>query len=198
MTDQSAAGDPLPLHETLVDGAGAGLGDTEGILLRVTSMIANAKTMPLSSSAMLANREEVLELLEEAVARLPEELRRARHLLREREEFLAKAERDADEILEAARAQAERMVSRSELVRQAEMRARQVREKASEDARRMRHEVEDFCDQKLATFEAVLDKTKKVVLAGRERLQVNPMAATRVEPEPEPAGASSFFDQDQE
>ncbi len=170
--------------------------DTEAILLRVVSIIAGAKTMPLSSSAMLPNRDEVLELLEEAVSRLPEELRHARWMLRERDDFLAKTRREADALLDAARAQAERMVSRSEVVRASETRARQILEGASDDARRMRHEVEDFCDQKLATFEAVLDKTRKMVQAGRERLQVNPMAAAASEPSTAEE-ESTFFDQDQ-
>ena len=37
--------------------------------------------------------------------------------------------------------------------------------------RRLRHEVEDFCDQKLASFEIVLERTQKLVAAGREKLQ---------------------------
>ena len=44
--------------------------------------------MPLSASVMI-NRDEVLELLEDAIERLPDELRAARWLLKEREEFLA-------------------------------------------------------------------------------------------------------------
>ena len=45
--------------------------------------------MPLSASVMI-NRDEVLELLEEAIERLPDELRAARWLLKEREDFLAR------------------------------------------------------------------------------------------------------------
>ena len=91
--------------------------------------------MPLSSSAMI-NRDEILELLEEANNRLPEELRAARWLLRERDEFLAKARREADDILDAAPAQAERMVQRTEVVRAAEHRARQLVTSAERRRRR--------------------------------------------------------------
>ena len=92
------------------------LSDSEALLRRVADIIAQRKTMPLSSSAMI-NRDEMLELLDEAIDRLPEELRAARWLLEEREEFLAKTRREADDILDAARAQAERMVQRTEVVR---------------------------------------------------------------------------------
>ncbi|MEO6628066.1 MAG: hypothetical protein ABIP03_05795, partial [Aquihabitans sp.] len=63
--------------------------DAEDLLRRVGELVAAARPMPLSSSAMI-NKEEVLELLEEAQARLPDELREARWLRKERDEYLAK------------------------------------------------------------------------------------------------------------
>ena len=53
---------------------------------------------------VMVNRDELLVLLEDAVAGLPEELRQARWLLKEREEFLAKARREAEDIIDAGRA----------------------------------------------------------------------------------------------
>ena len=121
------------------------INDSETLLRRAIDIIATARTIPLSSSPMI-NRDEILELLEEALNRLPDELKQARWLLKERKEFLTKTRREADDILDAARAQAERMVQRQEVVRSAELRARQIVEGADNEARRMRHEVEDFCD----------------------------------------------------
>lgn len=169
--------------------------DSETLLRRTIDIIATARTIPLSSSPMI-NRDEIIELLEEALNRLPDELRQARWMLKERQEFLHKTQREADDLLEAARAQAERMVQRAEIVRQAEMRARQVRDAAEEDARRMRLETEDFVDQRLATFEIVLDRVARTVAAGRERLNgaTRPPAGTP-QPEPDPSGPL-FFDQD--
>ena len=62
------------------------------------------------------------------------------------------------------------MVQRTEIVRQAEHRAVRIVEDAEADGRQMRHEAEDYVDQKLAGFEIVLDRTLKTVRAGRERL----------------------------
>jgi cell division septum initiation protein DivIVA len=147
------------------------------------------------SASVMISRDEVLDLVEDVMARLPEELRAARWLLKEREDFLARTHREGDEILEAARAKAERMVQRTEVVKSAEHRARHIIDVAEADARRMQHECEDFCDQKLASFEIVLDRTMKMVTAGREKL-AGP-SLTPVEPEPEPDGdGPAFFDQD--
>src|SRR3954452_15496767 len=173
--------------------------ESEALLRRVSEMISGARPMPLSASVMI-NKDEVLELLDEALQRLPDELRAARWLLKERDEFLAKTRRDADDILDAARARAERMVQRTEVVKAAELRARQTIDAADEEARRLRLECEDYCDQKLASFEIVLERTMKTVAAGRTKLQGNPLAGNSEAPV-DPAGADdasgqAFFDQD--
>jgi cell division septum initiation protein DivIVA len=173
--------------------------DVEGLLRRVADVISNARPMPLSASVMI-NRDEVLELLEEVADRLPEELRQARWLLRERDEFLAKVQRQGDDILDQARVQAERMVQRTEVVRAAQHTARRTVEEAEFEARRLRNEAEDYCDQKLAQFEVVLDRTQKTVQAGRARLQGTAALARATAPAPGPdgedPGEADFFDQD--
>lgn len=148
--------------------------DTETLVRRVVEIVTNAKTMPLSTSALIT-KDEVLELLEDALDRLPEELRQARWMLKERQEFLDKVKREGDEILEAARVRAERMVQRTEIVREAQQTAQRTVDDAREEARRLRHEAEDYCDQKLASFEIVLERTMKTVQAGREKLRVTPL-----------------------
>jgi cell division septum initiation protein DivIVA len=143
---------------------------TESVLLQLRDIIEAARPVPLSASSMIA-KDEVLELVDEALEHLPEELRAARWLLKEREEFLARTRHEADEIIEQARARAERMVQRTEVVKAAEHRSYAIIDAAEADARRLRHEVEDFCDQKLASFEIVLERTQKLVAAGRAKLQ---------------------------
>jgi F0F1-type ATP synthase membrane subunit b/b' len=145
------------------------------LLKRVIDVINNTRPMPLSSSHLLNNKDEVIELLDDALSRLPDELRQARWLLKEREEFLARTQREADEIIEVARTQAARMVQKTEIVREAQLFAQRTVDKATADASRLRNEAEDYCDQKLAQFEIVLQRTLKTVHSGREKLQVAPL-----------------------
>ena len=170
--------------------------DAEELLSRVADLIAAARPMPLSASAMI-NKEEVLELLQEALERLPDELREDRSLRKERDEYLAKVQVDGEELMEAARARAERMVQRTEVVKSAEHRARRIIDGAEAEARRLRLECEDYCDQKLAGFEIVLERTLKTVAGGRARLQ----ATNTPRPDPErevdeELADEVFFDQD--
>ena len=172
---------PPQYRSSLPDGMGADHPGSETLLRRVTDIIGGAKSMPLSSSVMIS-KDEVLELLEEAMNRLPEQLRQARWLLKEREEFLAKVQAEADDILAAARARAERMVQRTEIVREAKLVARNTVQDARDVASRLKHEAEDYCDQKLAAFEIVLERTMKTVQAGREKLRVTPLPAAEEAP----------------
>jgi hypothetical protein len=170
------------------------VGDAEALLRDVIDLIATAPTMPLSSSPRI-DREDVIVRLEDVLARLPGEMRQARWMIKERQEFVTKTRREADELLEAARVQAERMVQRTEVVRAAEARARQISDAAESDARRLRHETEDFLDQRLGSFEILLDKLQKTVAAGRSRLAIGtPGDPADEDPDDDPT--KGFFDQD--
>ena len=62
-----------------------------------------------------------------------------------------------------------------------------------------KHEAEDWCDQQLAKFEIVLDRTTKMVHAGRDKLRSVPQApAAPLSAEDQAAddAANAFFDQD--
>ena len=178
--------------------------DTESLIRRVIEIIDGTRALPLSSSVKLDNKEEVLELLEDACHRLPDETRQARWMLKERDEYLAKMQREGDDIVHAARLQAERMVQRTEIVREAQSSARRIVEEARDEARRLRMEAEDYCDQKLAAFEVVLDRTLKTVAAGREKLSITPppivdgpdSRVAGVDRDAFLGGEEGFFDQD--
>jgi F0F1-type ATP synthase membrane subunit b/b' len=150
--------------------------DAEQMLRRLHELVASARPMPLSTSVMI-NRDEVLDLLDETIERLPDELRAARWLLKEREDYLGKVRREGEEILDQARSRAERMVQRTEVVKASEARARKIVDAAQAEANRLKNECEDYCDHKLASFEIVLERTLKMVGAGRDKLQGTVKAA---------------------
>jgi len=181
--------------DVLTAGPAEGFEDgVDAVLAELVDVLSAARPVPLSSSVMV-NREELLALVDEVAARLPDEVRAARRLLRERDEFLAGVQREADDILEAARERAERMVSRTEVVRMAQATARRAVDAAEAESRRLRHEAEDWCDAQLASLESALDGAIRSVRAGRSRLSGPPPT-----PEPDPAEADEhlFFDQDSE
>ena len=170
--------------------------DTADLLLQLREQLDAARSMPLSASVML-NREEFGEILQDAIDGLPEELKQARWLLKEREEVLERAEREAERIIDVARVRAERMVERTEVAREARRVAQQVISQAEADSRRLRHEAEDYIDQKLAAFEVVLERTMATVLKGREQLQavVEPLPTELPD---EHTGLESMYESDED
>ena len=164
----------------------------EGALQHLRELIETARTMPMSAS-VLVNRDEAMELLDQARRNLPPELRHARWLLKERQEYLEQAKRESTELLQSARVQAERMVERSDIVREARRSAQQIVADAEAEARRLQHAAEDYVDQRLSALEGLLERTLAGIRKGRERLAVQlPAEEPDTEPEEVPV-----FDQDQ-
>ena len=194
--------DDGPLHQGDLEPKPRGPGsEVEVMLRRLHGMVGAARPMPLSTSVMI-NRDEVLDLLDETIQRLPDELRAARWLLKEREEYLGKVRREGDEILDQARTRAERMVQRTEVVKVSEARARKIVDVATEEASRLKNECEDYCDQKLGSFEIVLERTMKMVAAGRSKLQGSlaagetPAIGPRHDGDDDDPDGTAVFDQD--
>ncbi|HYX79266.1 MAG TPA: hypothetical protein VE976_01525 [Actinomycetota bacterium] len=131
--------------------------DLAARLQQLEELVRDAKSMPLSTSA-LVNREEVLGLIAEMKESMPEEIRQARWVVKDREELLAKARRDADAMVEEGRAEQLRLASREAVVERSKEEAHRIVREAGEDARRLKLESEDYIDAKLAQFEATLQR----------------------------------------
>ncbi|MGC2485241.1 MAG: hypothetical protein WA359_03240 [Acidimicrobiales bacterium] len=182
--------------------------DLEADLRDLIDIVANAKQMPLSNSALVP-RDEVLALVEQALHSLPDEIREARWALRDREELMAAEVKKAEQLMDQVRAEAARMVDKTEIVRQSRLQAEQIVSDAHTRARQMINEAEDFIDGKLGGFEIVLDRLLKTAHSGRERLSAQGLPSSMLSPEPRAdeflaqapgpapeAEDGSFFDQD--
>lgn len=141
----------------------------EELLEEAIDLVARSRPLPMSTTVKV-NRDDLLDILEQARDELPEEVRAAQWLLKEKEEFLAGARQERDEIIDQGREQVTRMIERQEVMRVAEERARQIVGEARAESRMLRRQVEDYCDQKLASFEIILEKTQRTVQSGREKL----------------------------
>ena len=135
----------------------------------LTGMVEQARSMPMSASCVV-NRGEVLELLAEIKALLPEEFRHAQMLLADRESVVDEGRREAQRLINLAEEQRLAMTSETEVVSEARRQAHRIRSDAVDEAETMRREVDDYVDTKLANFEVVLEKTLGAVRRGREKV----------------------------
>lgn len=143
--------------------------ESDDVIRRVIEIIDGSPSMPMSSSVRV-NKEEILEMLEDALARMPEELRQAKWLLKDREAFLAERHREGEAIVARAAETAARLVDKREIVKNAQAKAEQIVEDAEKTSRRRRREADDYCDQQLARYENALVKLHKQVGKMRDRL----------------------------
>jgi F0F1-type ATP synthase membrane subunit b/b' len=189
--------------------------DLAGRLAELEQLVAEAKSMPLSSSVLIS-RDEVLAMIHEMQENLPEEVKQARWVVKDREELLAKARVEGDRIIEQAREEQRRMAMRDQVARRAEEEAARILQEAEDTTGDMRREAEDYVDAKLAQFEIALRKiledaqataralakTLDQVEVGRERLHAPVTAAEQhlTPPEEEQArgAGTQLFDADQE
>ena len=143
--------------------------DVHDKLDELISVVENARSMPMSASCII-NRGEVLGILEEVRALLPEEFRHAQMLLADRESVVDEGRREAQRLINLAEEQRLAMTSETEVVSEARRQAHRIRSDALEEAETMRREVDDYVDTKLANFEVVLEKTLGAVRRGREKV----------------------------
>ena len=143
--------------------------EVEALLEEAIEMLAEARPLPMSTTVKIA-RDDLLHILEQAQEQLPEEVRAARWLLKEREDFIIKARQEHQALIDEGRAQVSRMVERQQVVKEAESRARRILDDARHEANTMKRQVEEYCDRRLARFEAVLLRTIETVQQGRQKL----------------------------
>jgi hypothetical protein len=141
--------------------------DIASRLQQLEELVTEAKSMPLSTSVLI-NREEVLELIQEMRASLPEEIKQARWVVKDREQLLTKARKDAEGVVQQALEEQRRLVAQEEVVRASAREAERILEEAREQSRQMRLEAEDYIDQKLAAFEATLTQALEQIAHIRE------------------------------
>jgi cell division septum initiation protein DivIVA len=137
----------------------------------LTRLVEEARAMPLSASCVV-NRQEVLELLDDVRAQLPDELTAASALLEDRQAVLTEAEVEAADVLAAARAESERLVSQTEVLITAQARAEELLAATDAECERRQRETDEYIDARLAQFEVALERTMETVTRGRNRLAV--------------------------
>jgi cell division septum initiation protein DivIVA len=139
------------------------------ILDELTDLVASARSMPMSASAIV-NRAEVLDLIDSAKDVLPGQISQADRLIADADAVLDRARREAAAILEKARARADHLVSEEAVVAAAEAKAAEIVAAAHAEGDRLAREADDYCDRQLAQFEIDLGAINNQVAAGRARL----------------------------
>ncbi|MEV5338006.1 ATP synthase F0 subunit B [Streptomyces sp. NPDC052676] len=143
--------------------------DVQKKLDEIVAAVSSARSMPMSASCVV-NRAELLSMLEEVRAALPDSLAQAQELIGDREQLVEQARREAERIIASAHAERGSLISDTEVARRSQAEADRILAEARKEAEEIRAEADDYVDSKLANFEVVLTKTLGSVGRGREKL----------------------------
>jgi vacuolar-type H+-ATPase subunit H len=149
--------------------AQAAVSSLDDILDEIAGLVQSAKSMPMSSSAIV-NRSEILGLVERARRALPGEVRAAEGVLSGADEVIAKARSQAAALIESARGRADELVTKEQVHAEAESRAATIVASAEARAATIVRDADEYIDRKLAQFEVDLFQILSQVKAGRSRL----------------------------
>ncbi|MFF4958574.1 cell division initiation protein [Streptomyces sp. NPDC001222] len=143
--------------------------DVQKKLDEIVSMVSGARSMPMSASCVV-NRAELLSMLEEVRAALPDSLAQAQEVIGDQAQMVERARQEAERIIESAHAERGSLISGTEVARRSQDEADRILAEARQEAEEVRAEADDYVDSKLANFEVVLTKTLGSVGRGREKL----------------------------
>ena len=139
-------------------------------IAEIVTMVDSARTMPMSSTAMV-NKNQLLALLDEVRESLPENLRAAEAVLGQREALLIEARGNAERIVHDARSEHARLVADHAVTQAARLEAEEVLQLAREQAEAIRSDADDYVDAKLARLEVAAQRIVETVRDGREQLR---------------------------
>ncbi|MCQ9179511.1 ATP synthase F0 subunit B [Streptomyces sp. IBSBF 2953] len=143
--------------------------DVQKKLDEIVTAVSSARSMPMSASCVV-NRADLLALLDEVRAALPDSLAQAEELIGGREQMVEQARQEAERIISTAHAERGSLISDTEIARRSQAEADRILAEARKEAEEVRAEADDYVDSKLANFEVVLTKTLGSVGRGREKL----------------------------
>jgi cell division septum initiation protein DivIVA len=136
----------------------------------VVTLVDSARTMPMSSTAMV-NKQQLLAMLDEIREGLPGNLRAAEAVLGQREALLMEARGNADRIVANARAEQAKLVADHTVTQAARSEAEEILRVAREHADAIRADADDYVDAKLARLEVAAQRIVETVRDGREQLR---------------------------
>ncbi|MGC5615833.1 hypothetical protein [Georgenia sp. Z1491] len=139
------------------------------ILDELRRMVTQARSMPMSSSAIV-NRAEVLDLIASARSVVPESIAAADTIVADADAVLERARTQAEEIVAEGEQQAARLVQDEPVLAQANEQARRIVAEAEQQAARRAADADSYAAEHLSRFEKELDQLTQQVRAGRQYL----------------------------
>ena len=150
----------------------------QDIISALYDMVQDARSVPLSSDKCILEREKVLDLLDEAIAQLPAELKQARTIVESRNELIGQARREAESIVRKAQEEAAHLLSQQTIYEEAKRKCAELVAQTQAQINNLRKVSNEYMDDALRrTEEAVAQSLNDVK---NTRAKFNALAAAQM------------------
>lgn len=140
------------------------------ILDTLEDVIQKSVNVPVVGKSLI-DKEEVLEIINEMRAKLPEDIKQAKWLKEERQRILLEAEKESNNIIKEAENKISSLIDEHEITKKAYEQANEIIENAKKNAREIRLGTREYADSILNKVEEILTDTLKVIKMNREELK---------------------------
>lgn len=135
----------------------------EDLIEILYEMVEEARGIPWQQGTFMADRDRMLDIIEDIRDQLPTELREAQDLVAKRKEYVASAEREAENVTRRAEQEAARMVEQDTVLLQSRKMAADLVRNAEEESRTLRRSANEYCEDALRrTEEAVTEACDEI------------------------------------
>ena len=149
----------------------------EQIIDEIQDYIEGCKYKPFSSTEILVNREELMELIDELRTKTPEEIKRYQKIISNKEAILADAQKKADQIIAQAQIQTNELVSEHQIMQQAYAQANEVVTMASKQAQEILDnatiEANELKSQAMQYMDDMLAHLENIISASTQQASAN-------------------------
>lgn len=188
----------------------------EQIIVELEDYIEDCKPIPLSSTRIAVNRDEINEYIRELRLKTPDEIKKYQKLISNKEAILADAKNQAEQMIKAARVHTEELINEHEIMQQAieqaneviadaSKQAQQIVDRAVADADNIRLNALRYTDDMLANLQMIIEhsieesKSKYESLINSLNKDLNVVTANRNELRPqEPKSESAEANAEEE
>ncbi len=143
----------------------------EEILTAMEDLLEDAWNLPMSGGKRLVNTTELLDLITDLRASLPDEIRQSNEIIAKRDRIILQGREEAELTLQTARAKAEKMVSNEAVYREAQQQAQEIVAQAQASAREMKNATVEYCDSILSRSAENLAKCNQAIEETRKSIQ---------------------------
>lgn len=153
----------------------------EQIISEIEEYIEGCKSVPLSSTKIAVNKDELESLLRELRLKVPDEIKKYQRMLSNKEAIMADAKEKAQEIINEAQIQRDELINEHEIMQNAYAQANDIVEEATKhakaivdranlDAINIREGALGYADDMLANVQSILEKAFDINKVNYENL----------------------------